>query len=277
MNRRKKGFTLIELLVVVSIIALLISILLPSLSGARERARTLKCLTNVRAMAQATQMYLDSNEDKFPVRNNAATGGGSHFNAFLPSRTILKFDRRPMDVFACPADVSDTRLYTAGDESGADPNTIGIGAMYNIDPSAKVRYSYGINNMTGINPTTDQERLLFNPNANAYTRPAQTLLYADCSFFNARAHNKLVNDEPRLKGRVANAAAPALLNVLADVTPEYGTPLEGSRRHKQGSNIVFMDHHGEPVTQADCFSKILYSWTEPISTAASTPPPDSYP
>jgi prepilin-type N-terminal cleavage/methylation domain-containing protein len=53
----RRGFTLIELLVVVAIIALLISILLPSLSRAREQARTAKCLANLRSMGVAAATY----------------------------------------------------------------------------------------------------------------------------------------------------------------------------------------------------------------------------
>ena len=62
----KSAFTLIELLVVVSIIALLVSILLPSLSQARESARTAVCASNMHQIALATILYGMGNQDLFP-------------------------------------------------------------------------------------------------------------------------------------------------------------------------------------------------------------------
>ena len=63
MLRPRKGFTLIELLVVVSIIALLVSILLPALSKAREQAKRAVCLSNVKGLGTATVMYATDNDD----------------------------------------------------------------------------------------------------------------------------------------------------------------------------------------------------------------------
>ena len=61
------GFTLIELLVVISIIAILISILLPALAKARELANRAVCMANVRGIIQSMVTYAQSNNGTFPV------------------------------------------------------------------------------------------------------------------------------------------------------------------------------------------------------------------
>src|SRR3982751_2790652 len=78
------GFTLVELLVVIGIIALLISILLPTLNKARESARRTKCLANLRSIGQLVTMYANRAAGQLPIGYNVASSGGgqSYLNNF---------------------------------------------------------------------------------------------------------------------------------------------------------------------------------------------------
>jgi prepilin-type N-terminal cleavage/methylation domain-containing protein/prepilin-type processing-associated H-X9-DG protein len=75
---RARGFTLVELLVVIGIIALLISILLPSLNRARETANRVKCQSNLRQIGQAILLYCNDNKGPYP---RTAYSGAGQMNA----------------------------------------------------------------------------------------------------------------------------------------------------------------------------------------------------
>jgi prepilin-type N-terminal cleavage/methylation domain-containing protein/prepilin-type processing-associated H-X9-DG protein len=65
---RRTAFTLVELLVVIGIIAVLISLLLPSLNRAREQAKKAQCLSNLKQIGAALNMYANENDGELPVR-----------------------------------------------------------------------------------------------------------------------------------------------------------------------------------------------------------------
>ncbi|MFO0838093.1 MAG: prepilin-type N-terminal cleavage/methylation domain-containing protein [Phycisphaerae bacterium] len=101
----KYAFTLIELLVVVAIIALLISILLPALSMAREQAKSVVCLAHLHSLASAVHMYAVTNRGKLPTVGFAHGGSGAS-----PDRswlTQMTGEYGNPDVLRCPSDRSD--------------------------------------------------------------------------------------------------------------------------------------------------------------------------
>jgi len=83
-RRSPAGFTLIELLVVVSIIALLLSILLPSLRAARDQAKKAKCLANLHAIYVGLVCYAEDNKQELP---SYSTMGGWGFRV-APGRKV---------------------------------------------------------------------------------------------------------------------------------------------------------------------------------------------
>jgi prepilin-type N-terminal cleavage/methylation domain-containing protein/prepilin-type processing-associated H-X9-DG protein len=111
-SRGVRGFTLVELLVVIGIIALLISILLPSLSRAREQGNAIKCLSNMRQVAQAFIMYSNTYQKNTLPR---PAGGGAtnedwifwestrniNESAIAPFISGAQFN---VDVLRCPSD-----------------------------------------------------------------------------------------------------------------------------------------------------------------------------
>ncbi len=151
----RSGFTLIELLVVISVIALLVGIMLPSLSGARKSALSAKCLANVKGLSQANYNFAIDNKVLVgygaPPANKDKIGinvTGLDRKAILAPYTSTESSnaqRKSQDIWACPS--NDLR----------DP----------VDPSNTAQAGYGFNTLT------NWERV------DRFKNPAFTVLMAD--------------------------------------------------------------------------------------------------
>ena len=78
-RRRQRAFTLIELLVVIAIIAILAAILFPVFAQAREQARKTSCLSNVKQLNTAIQMYIQDYDETIPLTESSPSDGSNFF------------------------------------------------------------------------------------------------------------------------------------------------------------------------------------------------------
>jgi prepilin-type N-terminal cleavage/methylation domain-containing protein len=105
MKAEIKGFTLMEMLVVIAIIAILASLLLAAVSGAKGNARRIVCTNNLRQINLGVRMYSDDSNDKAPKPANYTGHPYDDYKALMKSYVGLNGASSARDkLFACPAD-----------------------------------------------------------------------------------------------------------------------------------------------------------------------------
>lgn len=125
-GHRRCGFTLIELLVVIAIIAVLAAILFPVFARAREKARSIVCVSNLKQLCLMMDMYVQDNEEVFPHQANTNNIDDWWYQRVMPYV-------RNKQVFVCPND------HRTVDEM----SNVG----YIIDPTKRWPLSYGYNGL----------------------------------------------------------------------------------------------------------------------------------
>ena len=158
MRMRKKGFTLIELLVVISIIALLLSVIMPSLNKAKEAARSVVCRNNLRQFGIGFQAYYLENDNKALVSEGAEIfwfiqigpylgDGAFTFDANLDPETELTSS---MATIKCPSTKPPTKEWDPSQPPWSPVNTTaGTARNQYRYHMTRVEGSYGINSWVG--------------------------------------------------------------------------------------------------------------------------------
>jgi len=221
------GFTLIELLVVISIIALLIGLLLPALSKAREASRRANCLSNQRQIGMAMHAYIEA-WDVIPREASTPRVDGTDipwplvFRPYFTSKRDDLYESVP--VYRCPS-----------------------------HPNERHRIHYIINALNFIDRRTVttsprqqavRSNLFFNPSATLYMTE-----YTD------DRDNVLANNN--YSGNPTDASISIWYDAWspAHIEGEPDNPLSGRRietaRHERGSNALYVDGHVEFLTDAD--------------------------
>jgi len=160
-GRVRRAFTLVELLVVIGIIALLITILLPSLNAARKKAQAIQCASNMRQIFLACQMFAQDNKGQLPtphpVPETSATLAPNDPNAIARTKVRvwlhlranaagyadLKDDQGALWRYVGGENARKEILYCAGD-SGEKL------ATWPTDPMLPRNYSYSFNHQIAL-------------------------------------------------------------------------------------------------------------------------------
>ena len=268
---RRKAFTLIELLVVVAIIALLISILLPSLSRAREITKRAVCASNARGIGQSMKVYSNDNADWYPTvlfkettqtapQNDvtwignmsanmqsqvvASSGTGQPWNQVHPSRSmfLLVVDGScTAKQFICPsAGDSEDDLRIPG-PSGGGP-VVAQPGINRFDFRGYPYLSYGIQFPFGARGRGNENL------------DARTVIMADKGpYFTAGTPvgTSLYQNTPDAAKTAATANSPTLLTGFESLTETQVLNLDtdkwrpyNSRNHTaEGQNCLYQDGH----------------------------------
>ncbi len=251
-NSRLKAFTLIELLVVIAIIAILAAILFPVFAQAREKARSISCLSNQKQLILGLVQYLQDSDEAFPPTTTEREGVQStitdpksafvysirgRLNAYVPGSSSTN---KGSSVWACLSADDWPTQGTSGDSSASIywPNDYG----FNINEHVIVANSAGATGISAAANTyfTNNPTFGFSQEVTLATlqSPASFLVVADA----ARADKQVARGSltPQYLDPTNLSATPKSYDT--DWTP-VKTQAAASPRHQGGYNAGYADGH----------------------------------
>ncbi len=242
-----KGFTLIELLIVIAIIAILASILLPTLNKARDKAKQITCASNIKQMGQGLMIYsMDHNGYMIPAFNSNTSK--TWYNTLNDTQNIpMNFSNSAKVITHCPAS---NRIYYPFDtiNNRKTYHYINYGLNYKLLPFIN----------TGSNSGYRKTNSLKMPSSIVWggdSPPTDdwTLLTSQTYHYHERCHYLLL--------RTMNSSTG--LRVSPNDSGE-DTDYDTAGRHSSGANLLFTDGHVQRISpgihwpgggiyaQADC-------------------------
>jgi prepilin-type N-terminal cleavage/methylation domain-containing protein/prepilin-type processing-associated H-X9-DG protein len=178
-QRTKRAFTLIELLVVVAIIAILAAILFPVFAQAREAARKSACLSNVRQLGTAFQMYAADHDDTLPPAGYRGAPGGTtpdNYGAYRWPWLLMPYMKN-MQLVLCPSDGTSYSDPKTGNYR--DPGGVYYGYLWGLLPNYGYNWWYLAPDPTSSSPSTARADLSVGRSLGSIVSPADTVMLAD--------------------------------------------------------------------------------------------------
>ncbi len=242
---KKHCFTLIELLVVIAIIAILAAMLLPALSKARDKARTISCLNKEKQVGLASIMYANDNGDLWAPCRVVELEAGANLNVYF-TRLLIRNKYTEGAMFACDQGVARANEQTWSTnimkqwKTDADKEGFLGGTPNGANPFAYP--SYGMSDYT----RAGQSSTNYTNAVARYKNPSQKLLLAE-GWDNA---NRTTVTPPRFIGTAMLYPA-GTTNGLGYVYPLHNM--------EKAVNVIFMDGHAETVNVPGSTSAAVYS------------------
>jgi prepilin-type N-terminal cleavage/methylation domain-containing protein/prepilin-type processing-associated H-X9-DG protein len=261
--RRNRGFTLIELLVVIGIIAVLLGILIPVVTGARNSAKKTQCAAHLRTIGQAMTAYAGDIDRKLPVFGNDSDW---LWNISIKTRDALLKSGADRTSLYCPAlDTESDNTYWNYGSTNPD-NT--------VQDDEKVSTNVGYFMLLRRVPKATTSGSVTDP-------PKEKLQSSKFEYlFREQTPSKPVKPYKRAARVSMDQARPAEMELASDITistgtgtarkfislasPDYktSTHLTSDKTKAEGGNVLFMDGHVE-----------WRRWKEP-PPSPTTPVPD---